>query len=98
MIYNNTTNRIEISGETRPFVDVTIKGNTIYDNPVSGINIKIPTTGLALKDNITKRNPKGLIISSNNQIDTIVDGNIFMEGTTFAPSQFTGNTDFNELL
>ncbi|WP_165043720.1 right-handed parallel beta-helix repeat-containing protein [Dysgonomonas sp. ZJ709] len=98
LIYNNTTNGIEISGEIRPFADVTIKGNTIYDNPVSGINVKIPTTGLALKDNITKRNPKGLIISSNNQIDMIVDGNIFMEGTTFTPSQFTGNTDFNDLI
>lgn len=98
LIFNNTVGGVVIRGTNSPLQDVAVKNNSIYDNLISGIKIDHPTIGLTIKDNVTKRNVKGLIIASNNQQDTIIDGNVFMDGTTSTSSQFTGNTDYNDLI
>lgn len=98
LIRNNTGNGINILGSGQTPKDIVIENNNIYGNALNGINVTIPTDGLALKGNMTKRNTKGLSVLSNNQLDTIIKSNVFMDEISVSSAQFTRVTGFNELI
>ena len=80
--------------------DIDINNNFCKSNAKYGIDLETTTTGLMLRNNVTKKNDFGGLFSNPNviHVDTVYKNNAFFEGEDIDETSFIGKTIFNELL